>query len=277
MKIIVEEKIIVNFILGNSAIKLFPFVKTSNNNGIKKKTASPLHGRSLIANYNKTKNIYTIIKGCGLTYYPYGFIYTEEFDDHIWGFLTKEAALRDFNCGNFIRELGVSTNFQQAIYELETIPLLRFNKPVNTINPIILQYTVKCPFRLADIPYMNKNKVYDFVGNWKNNFKSKYDKLHCIAAEVMLRNIRIMHENETLHNSISIQNYTLLLELVDFETSRTPQTNYSSKEDENNWQVLKKREVIQTLEIINYLAFIFKEKIEVKKLNNIMKINGFEI
>ncbi len=274
---IVEEKKIVNFIAGNPDIKLFPFLKTRNNNGIEKKTASPLHGRSLIANYNKIKKTYTIIKGCGLTYYPYGFIDTEEFDDHIWGFITKEAALRDFNCGNFIRELGVSTNFQQAIYELETIPLLRFNNPVTSINPIILQYTVNCPFRLADIPYMSKNKVYNFVGNWKKIFKSKHGKLHCIAAEVMLRNIRIMHENETLHNSISIQNYTLLLELVDFETSRTPQTNYSSIENEINWRFLKKREVIQTLEIVNYLAFIFKENIEVKKLNNLMKINGFEI
>jgi hypothetical protein len=84
-----------------------------------------------------------------------------------------------------------------------------------------------------------------------------------------------MHENNVLHNAISSQNYTLSLELVDFELSRTPSTPYEDPNDEAMFEKLKNREIIHSLEIINQIAFYFNEIIDIKEMNKIMNRNGF--
>jgi hypothetical protein len=68
-------------------INYFPRVTTSVNTDEIVEIASPLHGRSLIADYNAKNKRCTITKGNGLTYFPFGYVYTGEIEELNWGYL----------------------------------------------------------------------------------------------------------------------------------------------------------------------------------------------
>lgn len=261
--------------LNNNATKLYPYIISENKGNIESFLASPIHGRSIIVDYNNTTQKYTVTKGNGLTYFPFGFISTEELDSYSWGYLRLEDAIRDYESCEFIKKLGVKTNSMEAVFTL-TDEELKFSNKVEKITPNILQYSVECPFRLADIPFLKKETVFQYVSNWRDMFESDYKKLHCIVADVLLRNIRLMHKNNVLHNAIHSQNYTLCLELLDFELARTPMTPYELVEDETNYKKMQNREIIQSLEIVNQVCHFLNEVIDVKNLKKIMVKNGFE-
>ncbi len=272
-KIVIDE---IHYIKDNTT-ELYPYIVAGNfnKNCIKAKVASPLHGRSLICSFNSIKERFTITKGNGLTYFPFGFVSTEELEDYAWGYLRKTDAIRDYNSGEFIHNLGVHTNIMEAVYTLEP-QLFKFSNKSVEIQPTILQYNVTCPYRISDIPFLSNKVVIHFTSKWPEFFKISYKEKHCIAAEVLLKNIRIMHENDVLHNAIHSQNYTLSLELLDFELSRTPVTPYVNVYDELAYKKLQKREIIQSLEIVNHIALFFKEKVNSRLLRQIMIKNGFE-
>jgi hypothetical protein len=236
---------------------------------------SPLHGRSIIAKFDIDTGRFTMTKGNGLTYFPYGFISTEELENYAWGYLRKKDAIRDYLCGDFVSSLGVLCNKMEAVFTLEPQTIL-FSDKTYEIEPTILQYNVICPYRISDIPFLSKEIVLYYINNWSKLFEIKYSEIHCNAAEVLLKNIKIMHKNEVLHNAIHSQNYTLCLELLDFELSRTPLNPYENEADEKIYKKLQKREIIQSLEIVNQIAFYFKEPINNKILRQIMIKNGFE-
>jgi tRNA A-37 threonylcarbamoyl transferase component Bud32 len=256
---------------------LFPYIISNNfkNGFVKTEVASPLHGRSIIVNFDSTTKRYIITKGNGLTYFPFGFISTEEFDNSSWGFFSSKDACRDYNCGNYISDLGILTNEMEAVFTVAE-QTIRFSNLIKEIQPSILQYSVVCPYRISDIPFLSKKIVSSFINNWKKLFEINYSEIHCKAADILLKNIRVMHENDVLHNAIHSQNYTLSLELLDFELSRTPITPYDNENDELHFKKLQKREIIQSLEIINHIAYHFKENINIKVLQQIMIKNGFE-
>lgn len=256
-------------------IKYFSLVTFEEETKLKCISPSPLHGRSLIANYNFDSNRYIIIKGSGLTYFPFGFISTKELEDYAWGYLRTEDAIRDYKSGNYINSIGILTNKMEAVFTLEQ-EIIRLSNSVSNIEPTILQYSVICPYRIADIPFLSKELVDYFINSWSNVFEINYREVHCNVAEVLLNNIRMLHENNVLHNAIHIQNYSLSLELLDFELSRTPVTPYENENDEKSYKKLQKREIIQSLEIVNQIAFYFKENINSKILRQIMIKNGFE-
>lgn len=256
-------------------IKLYPYlVSSAPNEQIVANVASPLHGRSIIIDFDSSLNKYVITKGNGLTYFPFGYISTEEYEDHSWGFLREKDAIRDYNSGNYISNLGILTNDMEAVFSVEKQELRYINKTLE-IEPIILQYKIICPYRISDIPFLSKELVLSFINNWGNLFEIYYTETHCNAAEILISNIRIMHENEVLHNAIHSQNYTLSLELLDFELSRTPITPYENENDEQLCKKLQKREIIQSLEIVNQIAFYFKENINTRILRQIMNKYGF--
>lgn len=260
---------------GNN-IKLYPYVVSNiEERNYKKHVSSPLHGRSIIVDFDSASSRYIITKGNGLTYFPFGFISTDEFEDCYWGFLRKKDAIRDYNCGNYINKLGILTNIMEAVFSVEE-QLLRYSNRIEKIEPTILQYNVHSPYRISDIPYLSPEITLSFVNQWSNFFLVEYSERHCIAAEILLKNIRIMHENNVLHNSIHYQNYTLSLELLDFELCRTPLTPYENCNDEQEYKKLQKREIIQSLEIVNQIAFFLKENLNNKVLRRIMIKNGFE-
>lgn len=262
-------------LLSKENVKYFPQLIIEEETTLKCISPSPLHGRSLIANYNIDSNRYIITKGSGLTYFPFGFISTKELEDYAWGYLRTEDAIRDYNSGDYIKSLGILTNKMEAVFTLEQ-QIIRLPNSVSIIDPTILQYSVICPYRIADIPFLSKELVDYFINSWSNVFEINYTEVHCNAAEVLLNNIRLLHENNVLHNAIHIQNYSLLLELLDFELSRTPTTPYENENDEKSYEKLQKREIIQSLEIVNQIAFYFKENINTKILRQIMIKNGFE-
>ncbi len=262
-------------LLSKENIKYFPQLIIEEETILKCISPSPLHGRSLIANYNIDSNRYTITKGNGLTYFPFGFVSTKELEEYAWGYLRTEDAIRDYNSGEYIKSIGILTNKMEAVFVLEE-QTIRLPNSISKIDPTILQYSVICPYRIADIPFLSKELVYYFINRWSNLFEINHSEIHCNAAEVVLNNIRLMHKNEVLHNAIHIQNYTLSLELIDFELSRTPTTPYENENDEKAYKILQKREIIQSLEIVNQIAFYFKENINTKILRQIMIKNGFE-
>lgn len=250
----------------------YPFFISGSSEGVFVEVPSPLHGRSIIADYDKKTNRFIITKGNGLTYFPFGFITTQELEGFAWGYLRQEDAIRDYSTGLYVESLGLSTNKMEAVFTLEPLTIRSFGMS-KTVNPTILQYNVLCPYRLADIPFLSRNTVKKYLKLWFNFSEEK--EFHCIAAEIFLKNLKVMREHDVLHNAIHSQNYTLALELVDFELSRSPITPYGSPEDEKNYPHLMDREIIQSLEIVNYVAFQLDESLNVKKLNKLMLKYGF--
>lgn len=261
-------------LFSKDGVKYYPKIVTVNTSNEKLFSASPLHGRSIIVDYNPDFKRFIITKGNGLTYFPFGFLSTEEHDSNAWGYLRKKDAVRDFKSGSYINKLGILTNEMEAVYTLNE-EQVKYSNCIKSSTPTLLQYSVKCPYRIADIPFLSNALVNSFVKNWADIFNDENDELHCIAANVLLKNIKIMHDNNILHNAIHSQNYSLSLELLDFELSRTPITPYDNDIDEKSFEKLQKREIIQTLEIVNQIAFYFKENINNQILQKIMIKYGF--
>lgn len=242
----------------DTSIKLYPylidFVAGKRNQRIY--TPSPFHGRSIVV--NESGGLYTVLKGSGLTYFPYNFLFTGELPDNAWGFLSKESALRDFEIASYIHNLGIRTNSMDAVIELIDQEIIVGE---TKSHPFLLQYQVSCPYRLCDAAFIPKKTLNSYVCKWASVDLRGGNLYHVRAASVLLRNLSILHHFNILHNAISIHNYTFALELLDFELSRTPQHPYSSQSDEEFSVRLYRREFIQTLEIIHYIAFLFRERL----------------
>ena len=264
-----------NILYQKKDVVLQNYIITSELTGIELISASPIHGRSIITYFNNKTNRYTITKGNGLTYFPYGFVNTKELDYNVWGYLNKIDATKDYLSGNYIYDLGIKTNLMEAVFSILPQKVNTFEKE-QVLEPYILQYSVLCPYRIHDLPFISQKTRDYYVNQWQNFTQENYNDFHCIAADIMLGNIKIMHSNNVLHNAIHGQNYTLALELLDFELARTPITPYTSEKDEKLYPILFNREIIQTLQIVNYIAFFLKEKINTKILKNICKKHGYE-
>ena len=232
---------------------------------------SPLHGRSIVVDYDGS--YFTIIKGSGLNYFPYNFLNTGELAESTWGLLLKEDALRDFNSCNYANSFGILTNKMEAVLELDEPIKLTSEKEV---IPYLLQYKVKCPYRIADATFMSQKLISEYVKKWPIIDIKGGQMFHIKAAFVMLKNLQSMHANNILHNSISIHNYTFSLELLDFELSRTPVTPYFSNTDEILSKKLYHREFIQTMEIIYFISFLFKETLLINSLNQLVRMFSLE-
>jgi hypothetical protein len=251
----------------------FPFIRDEK--GDKEMFCiSPLHGRSFLICQNKDGR-YVISKGNGLSYTTKTFINTAELGCDSWGLLLKREAQRDFLIGNEINDLGIKTNRMEFVLELNMV-LEDFN--TNTIiRPVLLQYNVECPFRICDFPFVDKAIIEKETNKWevlnKKNYKSKY----LIAADVLISNLQLMHSKNILHNAIHIQNYTWALELLDFEISRTNKYPYEKDDYEKTFSILFNREMIQTYEVINYIAWCLKEEIDYKKIDDMFEEYGYKL
>ncbi|MDG5800800.1 hypothetical protein QA597_10555 [Marinilabiliaceae bacterium ANBcel2] len=264
-----------NVLYQKEGVVLQNYVITSELTGLELISPSPIHGRSVITHFNNETNRFTITKGNGLTYFPYGYVNTQELDYNVWGYLNKTDAIRDYLSGTYINNLGIKTNIMEAVFSILPQKVNAFEKE-QILEPFILQYSVLCPYRIYDLPFISKKTRDYYINQWRYLTEDNYSELHCIAADIMLGNIKIMHSDNVLHNAIHGQNYTLALELVDFELARTPITPYLREADEECYSVLFNREIIQTLEIVNYIAFFLHEKINIKILKKIFDKYGYE-
>lgn len=257
---------------GKTDYEVFPYLRSQS--GDKEMFCpSPLHGRSFIVGRTDDGR-YVISKGNGLGYTQHTFLNTGEFNDDTWGLLLRKDAERDFVMGQEIEVLGIKTNHMEYVLELDVEIKLPNG---HVLKPYLLQYDVECPYRISDATFMTQEQIQTEVSKWEHMNDRGYDKAHMIAANVMIRNLRILHDNNVLHNAISEQNYTWALELLDFELACSPSHPYSSEDDMRHVKDLFPREVIQTYVIINYIAGVLREDICFADVDALFAEYGFDL
>lgn len=257
---------------GRTTQKPFPYLR--NSRGDKDMIRiSPFHGRSYLV--GRTDNgRYIISKGNGLSYTQYTFLHTREFFDGIWGLLLKQDAERDFIMGQEIEALGIKTNHMEYVLELQTEICLTNG---HILKPTLLQYDVECPYRISDAPFMTQSQIQSEVSKWETMNDKGYDKSYLIAANVLICNLRILHDHQILHNAISEQNYTWALELLDFELACSPAHPYTSEDDQRHVKDLFPREIFHTYIIINYIACFLLEEVDFQRVDLLFQEYGFDI
>ena len=251
-----------------------PFPYLLSNKGDKKILCpSPMHGRSFIVGKTKDRR-YIISKGNGLCYTQHTFLHTGEFFDGTWGLLLRQDAERDFIMGQEIEALGIKTNHMEYVLELDVeITLPNGHK----VKPCLLQYDVECPYRICDAAFMSQEEIHTEVAKWEKLNERGYDKAHLIAANVLIRNLRVLHDHDILHNAISEQNYTWALELLDFELACSPAHPYTSEDDMRHVKDLFPREIMQTYVVINYIAGVLREEIDFAGVDALFAEYAFDL
>ena len=234
---------------------------------------TPLHGRSFVV--GRTENgRYIVSKGNGLSYTQSSFLHTGEFYDGTWGLLLQQDAKRDFLLGQEIEALGIKTNHMQYVIEVD----LEISLPNgHKVKPTLLQYDVECPYRICDAPFMKQEQIQSEVQKWEEINEHGYDKYHIMAADVLIRNLRLLHDNNILHNAIHEQNYTWALELLDFELACSPKHPYAKEDYQRHVKDLLPREIIQTYIIINYIAGVLKEEIDFAEIDSLFAKYDFNL
>lgn len=233
---------------------------------------SPQHGRSYLVGTNE-EGRYIISKGNGLSYTNKSWLDSSEQYKDVWGLLLEEDAMRDFTIGNEISDLGILTNQMVAVIELEKdIPIRN-----DVLKPILLQYSVSCPFRISDAAFMERKEIEKWVKNWKVLDKWNCNKNYEIAAHILISNLRTLHDNGILHNALSSQNLTWALELLDFELAYSPSLPYSSEDNNRHVSDLFEREVLHTYQIILDIAWTLKEVPDYGYIDRLFKNFDFKI
>ena len=237
---------------------------------------SPHHGRSfLVAQKENGRSV--ISKGNGLSYSQYQFLNTREFGDNTFGLLLHKDAERDFLLGKEIEALGIKTNHMECVIELEKEIQLATG---HIIKPVLLQYDVECPYRICDAAFMTQDQIKAEILKWERMNDRGYDhatQSHLIAANVLIRNLRILHDNGVLHNAIHEQNYTWALELLDFELASSPAHPYAAEDTQRHVQDLFPREMLYTYVIIKYIAEVLHEEIDYATIDNLFAEYGFNL
>ena len=228
----------------------------------------PEHGRSYLVG-REPDGRFVISKGNGLSYTLYPFINTGEMGVDSWGLLLKKDAERDFQLGQEIASLGIKTNKMQYVLEIDC-PLIVHREE---LKPYLLQYSVECPYRITDAAFIPRKTIEEQVARWPR----KYEYRYLDAAEVLIKNLYILHKNRVLHNAITPQNYTWALELLDFELASSPRIPYDRDDYQRHVQVLMSREIIHTYQIIIYIAAVLGECRDDRILDAMFKSYGFDI
>ena len=273
MKVIRAERKPYTIILQiNNSADVYPYLRSAEKTK-KMYCVSPCHGRSYVVG-RKSDGRYVISKGNGLSYSQYNFLYTGEFGDNTWGLLLIQDAKRDFIVGREVEQLGIKTNFMEYVLQLKDEIMLSDG---HIIKPVLLQYSVECPYRICDAPFYKYDVIKNEVNKWEKYNEKGFDEAHLIAADVLAKNLAILHSNNILHNAINIQNYTWALELLDFELACSPSYPYDKEDDNRYIKDYFSREIMHTYEIINYIAYYLDEPIDYNEIDNIFKSYGFDL
>ncbi|MBE6245374.1 MAG: hypothetical protein E7108_07655 [Bacteroidales bacterium] len=252
--------------------RIYPYLK-SESGDYRMLCAGPLHGRSYIV--GKTNDgRYIISKGNGLSYSNNTFLNTREFNNDTWGLLLCNDAERDYLIGKEVESLGIKTNHMEYVLELDTYISLSNGKK---LKPILLQYDVESPYRISDAAFMTHEEIQSELTKWHDMNKKGFNTFHMIAANVLIGNLRTLHDHNILHNAIHEQNYTWALELLDFEIACSPLHPYVTEEDKRHVIDLYPREIIQTYVIINYIAGVLRETINYTMIDALFADYGFDL
>lgn len=261
-------------ILYNNLTDIKPFPLLKSNMGMTQiyNICPATHCRSFIV--SKTGDRYIVSKGNGLSYTEWTFLNTGEFGDDTLGHLLKKDALRDFHIGNEIASLGIRTNRMEYVLELDTSVLLPNG---NAIKPVLLQYDVACPYRIADARFMTEEMIWSEVNKWEAVNTRHHNKKHMAAADVLVHNLRILHDHGILHNAIHSGNYTWALELLDFELSHTLSYPYEQEDYRRHVPDLMPREILQTYNVVIEIASILNEAIDYKDIDKLFAEYNYDL
>jgi hypothetical protein len=124
---------------------------------------------------------------------------------------------------------------------------------------------------------MTGEQINEEVSKWEKINDKGYDESYMIAADVLIHNLRILHDHQILHNAISEHNYTWALELLDFELACSPAHPYKSEDDQRHVKDLFPREILHTYNIINYIAGVLHEDINYATVDALFKYYGFDL
>lgn len=251
---------------------IYPFVR-NDEGAFFMEVISPNHGRSFLL--KKDTDFHWVIgKGNGLCYSTHSSLITSSHDSDLWGRLSMPQAIRDFDIGNEIARLGIKTNTMEYVLSLP------FNVVFNgkEERAAILQYSVECPYRIVDFAFISKKLLNMYVVGWKSvNETLSTSYKHLIAADILFHNLSVLHQHGILHNAITPQNYTWALELVDFEASHSPSTPFGTEQYQSYIPMLMDMEIIQTYEIVNYIAWCLNEECDFNAIERIIKFYGFNL
>lgn len=235
---------------------------------------SPIHCRSFLVGRHDNGR-YIISKGNGLSYSTHPFLYTPDMPTDVWGLLLKEDALRDFYCGQDVQALRIKTNQMECVLELD-YPIY-ISQTDKHIKPALLQYSVECPYRIADAAFMPPQQIRKEVAKWKPMNRANVQDEYLIAADVLIRNLRILHDNKVLHNALTFENVTWALELLDFEICHTPQHPYSKADYARHVCSLYDREIIDVYRIIIYIAGVLHQQADYSRIDALFREYGFDL
>lgn len=256
----------------NCSEKIYPLLRDDEGSYLME-CISPIHGRSFMVGVTND-NRYVMSKGNGLSYSSKIFSSLgKDINDDFWGLLKKKSAIRDFDVGIEVAKTGIRTNRMEYVLQLHDYITIDDS---HRITPYLLQYDVICPFRITDFPFIPEDTIIEALNTWDElndyDFKQKY----MVAAYVLIKNLKILRDNNVLHNALHAQNYTWALELLDFESSRSDIYPYESSDYESWVPSLREAEIIQTYEVINYIAWCMKENVDHSKIMNLFKYFGIE-
>lgn len=248
---------------------LYPYLRT-NSGKINMWLVSPQHGRSYVV--GKHDNRYVVSKGNGLSFTNFNILQTKEQDFEIWGLLRLKDAVRDYNLGNEVSSLGITTNRMEAIIELD----LPISTAKGAIMPVLLQYSVECPYRISDAAFMTKAQIVEYAATWKIKDKWNCKEKYKIAANILISNLRVLHDHQILHNALTSQNITWALELLDFELASSPKYPYDKADYRRHVPDLFNREILHIYQIIIDIAWILGEIPDYHYLDTLFKDYGFD-
>lgn len=251
---------------------VYPYLRNDDGNKTML-SISPFHGRSFIVGRTDDGR-FIVSKGNGLSFSQYNFLNTRERGDETLGLLLKRNAVRDFLLGHEIHDLGIKTNNIHCVIELDTEIILETGQ---AINPVLLQYDVECPYRLEDAAFVPQELLTAEVQKWESMAEREYEAKHLIAAEVLIKALRRLHDSHILHNALTLHNITWALELLDFEIASSPSIPYDTKDEEAQKQDLFFREIIDVYRIVCYIAWVLREPIEYTLIDQIFCSYGFDI
>lgn len=238
-------------------------------------SVSPDHGRSFCIGMTK-EGRFIISKGNGLCYSEHAFLNTGEMRDGTWGLLLERDAIRDYNNGMLAAEYGILTNRMHGVIKLNNSIIVNQKEQIS-LSPVLLQYDIACPYRLSDAVFMSKSQIEQETKKWESTFGTSPHGLYAVAAKVLIKNLRVLHDNKYLHNALSTHNYTWALELLDFEMSNSIIYPYSEDIDENIVKELYNREVLYTYQIIVFIAGVLKENVNFGYIDGLFEEYGFSL
>lgn len=254
---------------------VYPYLRSESGDA-KMFSVGPQHGRSYVVGKDEKAGRSIVSKGNGLNFSRYSFLDTKEFGLDIWGLLLEKDARRDFLVGRDVEALGIKTNKMEYVLRLEDT----FQSAEGeTVHPVLLQYSVECPYRFSDAAVMPRNQISREAAKWRfpNGDIPESGHRYAAAAEVLVRNLRLLHDHGILHNAITVQNYTWALELLDFELASSPEHPYEKEDYLRHIPTLMPREIVHTYQVIMEIAACLCEEIDFPLVDSIFKQYGFDL